>query len=342
MLEVFISLNSTRKHKPWFDHPENPGRVERILGVVKQISSLSIKSLEGRISLDEALRLASRVHDEYYLNKLADLSKKKGYLDEDTYIAQDSFELALETFYYSYILASDAKGIRFLIARPPGHHAGRKGRTRGVSSNGFCLLNNAAAAVEGFMDSGLKRIAILDFDVHHGNGTMEIFYKEKILHIDLHQHPDTLYPYTGYPDELGEGEGFGYKANLVFFPGTSDDSYIDALKGVESILVKYAPEALVVSAGFDGFANDGLADLMLSEASYYNLGMLIKRLNTPTLILLEGGYSTGLHKGFKSFVEGLIASPVEYQPVPTSRNIKRLNDEINERVVEAVSRRLTP
>jgi len=340
LVEVVIQENSSLKHKPWFNHPENPERVRVLAATLARMGFVKYGFTRVEPGLDESIRVAGLIHSRDYIERLLEDSKKgRVLLDEDTYISSDSVELALEALYLSYKTALEASGIRFLVIRPPGHHAGRRGRTRGVSSNGFCLFNNAAAAVVGFRERGFKRIGILDFDVHHGNGTMEIFYREGILQIDLHQHPDTLYPHTGYPDEIGEGEGFGLKVNMVFQPYTGDDSYMRALDYAENIIKEYNPDSLVVSAGFDGFSGDGLADLNLTEASYYRLGSLIREAGVPTVIVLEGGYSRGLENGFKAFLEGLAGVVRSYPHITSSRNISRLNEIVNRAVYEHALKR---
>jgi len=340
LVEVVIQENSSLKHKPWFNHPENPDRVRVLTATLARMGFMKYGFSRVDADLEESLRVAGLIHSKEYIERLLEYSKKGRFLlDEDTYISNDSVELALEALHLSYETALKVNDIRFLIIRPPGHHAGRRGRTRGVSSNGFCLFNNAGAAVIGFRERGFKRVGILDFDVHHGNGTMEIFYKESILQLDLHQHPDTLYPHTGYPDEIGEGEGFGLKVNMVFQPYTGDDSYIRALDYAENIIEEYNPDSLVVSAGFDGFRGDGLADLNLTEASYYRLGSLVREVGVPTIIVLEGGYSRGLENGFRAFLEGLTGVAREYSNSITPRNIMRLNEMVNRAVYEQALKR---
>lgn len=339
-LRVVVSENSASMHAPRHRHPENPGRVKKLAEAVRPVAGVEV--WRGRADMAEATKLARRIHAAGYLEYLERLARS-GYaeLDEDTYVTGDSLALAYETLFYSYALALEGRGVAFLVARPPGHHAGKGGKAFGARTNGFCLLNNAAAAVLGFRDRGIRRVAILDFDAHHGNGTMEIFYREPVLHIDLHQDPDTLFPFTGRPGDLGESRGFGYKANFVFWPGTADDSYMRALDLAERLLALFSPDALVVSAGFDAFAGDGLADLRLTEASYYRLGRLIAGLSAPAVVVLEGGYGAGLVKGARAFVEGLAGARAEYEPSASPPEVSRANEKANERVFEAVSRRVS-
>ena len=340
-MEIHIIKEAMILHRPKDNHPENP---YRIVLVNESLVKSSIDFNEISIlntNMEEALKLASRVHVKGYIDYLLKLSKSVySKIDEDTYVSQGSLELALAALYFSYRYALLGKQV-FLISRPPGHHAGRGGKTPGVSTQGFCLLNNAAAAVLGFMDKGYGRIAILDFDAHHGNGTMEIFYEIPILQIDIHQDPRTLYPHTGYPDDLGRGKGYGFKLNAVLPPHVGDDLFIDILSKIKDILTKYSPEALVVSAGFDGFLNDGLADLNLTRVSYHVLGYLVREINTPTVIVLEGGYSIGLKHGVVSFIEGVLGIKREYQlETKTPNGIYKRIMEIFNKTIEKVERRI--
>jgi acetoin utilization deacetylase AcuC-like enzyme len=343
-VEIEVLSESRILHRPLTEHPENPSRVDRILGALKSSGftwrETSIK--DTGLSLEEQLKIASRVHAKGYLEYILRLSKlTRALIDEDTYVSQGSIELALATLTESYNQALYTSNMVFLISRPPGHHAGRGGRAMNASTQGFCILNNAAASVVGFTDRGLRRIAILDFDAHHGNGTMEIFYRERVLQVDLHEDPAVLYPHTGYPEEMGEGEGFGYKVNLVLPVGCGDDLYMELVERARMLLEKYSPEALVVSAGFDAFLNDGLADLAATEVTYYKLGLLVKSLNVPTVLVLEGGYSVGLERGLISFVEGLMGLHREYTAkTRTPRALFRRAIIEAERVLERASRRV--
>jgi acetoin utilization deacetylase AcuC-like enzyme len=328
-------------HKPWFQHPENPGRIVEVKSALSTEGySFIEESIQG-FNYSEALKTAKRVHSSEYIEYLEKLSRRAPVeIDEDTYMAKDTLNLALGflNLAYEYSLKSNSA---FLIGRPPGHHAGFNGATPGVSTQGFCILNNAAGAIRGFIDAGYTRILALDFDAHHGNGTMEIFYRERILQVDLHQDPTTLYPHTGYPDEVGEGEGYGYKANIVLPRYTGDDLLVELVGLIRDLLVKYSPEAIVVSAGFDAFENDGLADLALTEASYYALGSLVRELNAPTVVLLEGGYSVGLKRGLLAFIKGLQGESPEYPLLTkTPSTARRLALESTSRVLDKVSKRV--
>ncbi|MEM4718123.1 MAG: histone deacetylase family protein [Desulfurococcaceae archaeon] len=341
-MDILLIRESTSLHKPIYTHPENPNRIVKIkTALVSAGLNVSSTSID-LVSRNEALNLACKVHARNYIDLLMKLSKEAPVsIDEDTYMDKTTLDLALGSLYLSYIYARENRGA-FLITRPPGHHSGFKGRAMGASTQGFCILNNAAGSVFGFLESGVRRVAIIDFDAHHGNGTMEIFYRKPILHIDIHQDPDTLYPHTGYLEDLGEDQGYGYKVNIILPPGTGDDLFKAIIDNLPKILEKYSPEALVISAGFDGFVNDGLADLNLTEKSYYELGSLIETLDIPTITVLEGGYSIGLTKGIVAFIKGLMNLPIEYTEISTTprslyrRTILEINS-LFEKVAQRIS-----
>lgn len=341
-MDIFILKESTTLHKPIHGHPENPNRIVKIKTA---LISAGIDILSTSIDLvdkNEALNLARRIHARNYIDLLIKLSKEAPIsIDDDTYMDKTTLDLALGSLYLSYKYACE-KRKTFIILRPPGHHSGFKGKAMGAPTQGFCILNNAAGSVLGLLDNGVKKIAIIDFDAHHGNGTMELFYKIPILHIDIHQDPDTLYPHTGYPDDLGEDEGYGYKVNIILPPGSGDDLFRIVLDRFSIILEKYSPEALVVSAGFDGFINDGLADLNLTEKSYYELGSLIGQYNIPTLVVLEGGYSIGLTRGIVAFIKGLMNLPTNYtETSSTPRSLYRRAILETNSLVEKVLQRIS-
>lgn len=337
-MQIIVVKNALTKHTPPYYHPENPLRINILLKTIKAIG-IDVDFWADKFDEREAIDIALSIHSKDYVNDVLEHCKNGFYeLDPDTYITSDTCELALEMIHYTYTLANRVKDMAIILGRPPGHHAGLNGRAMGAPTNGFCIFNNAAASVFGFRNRGFKRVAIVDFDAHHGNGTMEIFYREKILHIDIHQDPSTLYPFTGYPTDIGEGDGHGYKANFVLKPRTTDESLIHVVELIEYLLNAYAPEALVVSAGFDGYRGDGLTELALTEPSFYTIGLLIRRLSLQTVIVLEGGYSIGLERGFKAFVEGLQNIEMQYNIYRDDYNILQANLSASKKVFEIVSR----
>ena len=175
----------------------------------------------------------------------------------------------------------------FALTRPPGHHAGAD------FFGGYCFLNNAALAAQHLLDDGAKKVAILDIDYHHGNGTQSIFYKrDDVLFISIHADPRSEYPfYLGHADETGEGAGAGFNMNLPLAHGASPAQWFAALETACIRLGSFAPDALVVSLGVDTFAGDPLSKFALQSADFLRIGERISYLGLPTAFVLEGGYA---------------------------------------------------
>jgi acetoin utilization deacetylase AcuC-like enzyme len=176
----------------------------------------------------------------------------------------------------------------FCATRPPGHHAGAD------FMGGYCFLNNAAIAAQALRARGSDRVAILDVDYHHGNGTQSIFYhRSDVLFASIHGDPRTEYPfYLGHDDETGEGPGEGFNLNLPLPPGTPADAWFSALEVASTRILEYAADALVVSLGLDTYAGDPISRFALQADDFHRLGARLARLGLPTVLLLEGGYAT--------------------------------------------------
>ena len=177
----------------------------------------------------------------------------------------------------------------FALTRPPGHHAGAD------YFGGYCFLNNAALAAQHLLDDGLQRVAILDIDYHHGNGTQDIFYQRgDVLFVSIHADPRSEYPfYLGHADETGAGAGIGCNLNLPLPAGTGAAAWMLALESACIKLAGYGPEALVVSLGVDTFAGDPLSHFTLQSADFLRIGERIAQLGLPTAFVFEGGYAVG-------------------------------------------------
>lgn len=174
----------------------------------------------------------------------------------------------------------------FALCRPPGHHAGRE------YAGGYCYLNNAAIAAERALTHGADRVAILDIDYHHGNGTQDIFYRRSdVLFVSLHGDPDFSYPYfAGYSDQTGEAAGEGFTLNLPLPRGTDWERYRVALDVAINKISRFKPDVLIVSLGVDTFAGDPISHFRLQSEDYSLMGQSLARLSTPTLFVMEGGY----------------------------------------------------
>ena len=175
----------------------------------------------------------------------------------------------------------------FALCRPPGHHAGSD------FYGGYCFFNNAAIAAQGFRDGGAARVAVLDVDYHHGNGTQEIFYKrDDVLTISIHADPKQEFPFfLGHADERGEGRGEGYHLNLPLRWGISWAEYGPAVDTAMRQLIEYSPDAIVVSLGVDTFEKDPISKFKLKHEDYLRIGEAIAAAGKPTLFVMEGGYA---------------------------------------------------
>jgi acetoin utilization deacetylase AcuC-like enzyme len=184
------------------------------------------------------------------------------------------------------VLAQGARGV-FCLTRPPGHHAGAD------FMGGYCFINNAAVAVQALLGRGCKRVAVLDVDYHHGNGTQSIFYERAdVLTVSLHGDPRTEYPfYLGHADEGGSGAGLGFNLNLPLPAGASVAAWFEALEAACARLQQHAPDALVVSLGLDTFAGDPISRFQLQAGDFTRLGARLAGLQWPTVFVLEGGYA---------------------------------------------------
>jgi acetoin utilization deacetylase AcuC-like enzyme len=199
-------------------------------------------------------------------------------------------------------LLSGAARVAFALCRPPGHHAGAD------YLGGYCYLNNAAIAAQAALDKGHSRVAILDIDYHHGNGTQDIFLNSPdVLFVSVHADPSTDYPFFwGHSDEQGAGDGEGMTLNLPLPRGTEGPAYRGALKkGLEKISA-HAPSLLLVSFGADTFKADPISHFALETEDYPHLAEDIAKLGIPSLIVMEGGYAIdALGENVAAFLEGL-------------------------------------
>ena len=308
MREVFILYSPIfKRHVPPDPHPEVPERwdafMEGLMIGLKE-EGLSYDFLEPREATDEEI-LA--VHSEGMLRTLKAIEGKMGYVDMDTYYSPESSRVArLAAGGGLELVRALLKGKDFALGiaplRPPGHHATKE------DMMGFCLLNNVAIAAEFARRSGVERIAIYDFDLHHGNGTQDIFYhRPDVLYISTHQ--KGIYPGTGHPWEKGEGEGLGFTLNIPLNPGDGDEEFLSVLKEVIiPALERFQPGLLLVSAGFDSMRGDPLGNLSLTEKGVFLLSreLMAFSLNReiPIAFFLEGGYSlNNLRKAGESIVK---------------------------------------
>lgn len=276
-------------------HPERPERLEAVMARLHE-SGLLRRLLEVPVG-EASLEALQRVHSlEYVLWLEAACLRDFARLDLDTYATAASFRIARRGV-GGLLQLVDAvmqrrAGNAFALIRPPGHHA------RPFVAMGFCLFGNAAiAARHAQARYGLERVLIVDFDVHHGNGTQEVFYDDPtVLVVSSHQHP--CYPGTGMAQETGAGAGEGATLNIPFPPGTADEGLLGAYRDVVVPAAdRFRPQLVLVSAGFDAHHLDPLADGALSVAGFADLMRLLldcadRHCEGRLVATLEGGYHT--------------------------------------------------
>ncbi|MGH8928930.1 MAG: histone deacetylase family protein [Acidimicrobiia bacterium] len=301
---LYVTHPAFGKHQTGSLHPERVARLRAVeQGVVD--SGVSIRRLEPPPAGREMLE---RVHTPIYLDAIERFCRGGGgHLDPDTVAGPDSWEAAIRaagagSAAAGAIAASGEIRFGFLALRPPGHHATPD------RAMGFCLLNNVAVTAASLVAEGAT-VAIVDWDVHHGNGTQEIFYTDpRVLYISIHQYP--FYPYQGRLDEVGEGPGRGLTINIPLPAGTAGDAYLMAWNEVvEPILSQFGADWVLVSAGYDAHAEDPLAELRLEANDYGWMAARLARLhaNKPVLAFLEGGYHLpALTSSVSATLRGLI------------------------------------
>ena len=275
-------------------HPERPARLEAILRLLERTGRLDERPvLEPEPADEETIAL---IHDRAYIAELREFAARGGgWLDADTIVSPRSFEVARLAVgavvqAVEWVLSGRARRV-FALVRPPGHHAEPE---RGM---GFCLFNNIAVAAQYALErQGLRRIAIIDWDVHHGNGTQVAFYRtDRVFFVSLHQWP--LYPGTGRAEEIGEGPGRGYTLNIPLAPGSDDQVYLAAFANeIEPRLAVYRPELVMVSAGYDAHYADPLAAMAVTEQGFAAMASRVRAIaeswcHGRLVLALEGGYN---------------------------------------------------
>ncbi len=264
------------------------------------------------------------VHPARYVDAIARVSRAGGgHLDLDTLMSHGSFEAAMHACggaveLVSRLLHEGGPAVGFSAHRPPGHHACPD------RAMGFCLFNNVAvAATWALRGLGVKRVLILDWDVHHGNGTSDVFFEsDEVLFVSIHQAP--LYPGTGLASEVGAGRGRGYTVNLPVPAGTGDAEFVSLVGGVVvPLALVFEPELVLVSAGFDAHRDDPLASCTVTEEGFGGMGALIRdlggRLDVPIACVLEGGYNLdALARSVASTMEALAGGRAAPAPEPTT------------------------
>ena len=311
------------EHRSRGHHPERPERLEaarRAVGAAEGRGT-PLRRLEPRDATDDEI---ARAHTPAHVEEMLRLAGHWASVDADTYLAPRSVAAARRAAGGAIALVeellSEDPGARRGVAllRPPGHHATPD------RAMGFCLFNNAAIAAHAALARGLRRVAIVDWDVHHGNGTQDAFWTEpRVLYLSLHQFP--LYPGTGAADETGEGDGRGYTVNVPLSPDAGDGVYARAMHEVVTpALERFEPELLIVSAGYDAHARDPLASMRLSEHAFGSMATAVAKVADRSAagrvaLLLEGGYDLGaIEASLGATIDALLggADTPEQPPTP--------------------------
>ena len=288
---IYLSHPSSHEHDTGA-HPENANRLAAIEAALGQRDWAGLRRLEAPAASTAQL---ARVHTDEHIEGIAGICRDGGgMIDLDTVASSGSYVAALHAAGgaadgAARLLAGEAP-FAFCGLRPPGHHA------EGARAMGFCLFNNVAvAAAHALAECGASRVAILDWDVHHGNGTEEIFARSSdVLYCSIHQWP--LYPGTGAADYTGEGPGEGYTLNLPVGPGAGSDEFIDLVEDAFAPRAReHAPDLLAISAGYDAHRDDPLASCVVDTDAYGGMAAIVRalgeELGAPVLVCLEGGYS---------------------------------------------------
>jgi acetoin utilization deacetylase AcuC-like enzyme len=284
---ILVSSPRFTEHVPPPGHPEQPERAQVFEAVATRYASPSGKLVEPRAATREELE---RVHDVEYIDQITKTSGHATMLDADTFTSPATYDVALLAAGATVQAAEHAVTHRepaFALVRPPGHHAERD------RAMGFCFFNNVAVAAAAMLARGLERVAIVDIDVHHGNGTQWIFYDEpRVLYISTHQYP--FYPGTGAAGDVGHGAGKGFTVNVPMEAGSGDADYALVHRAVVNpILDEFKPELLLVSAGYDAHERDPLASMRMTTNGY---GAVVGSLahtaarHGALALVSEGGY----------------------------------------------------
>jgi acetoin utilization deacetylase AcuC-like enzyme len=301
------------------EEPGHPERPDRVTATMAGVADLHLDDDLSFVAPYMATRTElARVHDGSYLDELgAFCYEGGGNIDADTYATYDSWSIAQHAAGAGLAVIEELQkrndAIGFIAARPPGHHALRD------RAMGFCLLNNVAVAAAALTAQG-ERVAIVDWDVHHGNGTQAIFWNDpNVLYVSTHQWP--LYPGSGGAREIGGVDALGHTVNIPLPPGATGDVLRRGFDDIAApMLETFRPTWVLVSAGFDAHRADAIADLALSSGDFASLASTVASYAAPgrLALFLEGGYNL---EALRNSVAATLASLLErdYQPeAPTN------------------------
>jgi len=316
MALILIASDRFADHVTPPGHPERPERAQVFDVIRSRWTARGVAAAEPRPATREQLL---RVHDASYVDRIAATAGRAVALDADTFTCAESFhvaQLAAGAACDGVDHALDTGGAAVALVRPPGHHAERD------KAMGFCLFNNVAVGAAHARARGIDRVAVVDFDVHHGNGTQRMFYDDPtVLYVSTHQFP--FYPGTGGAMETGRGRGAGFTLNVPLEAGATDADYDLVFREViVPVLEAFAPGLVIVSAGYDAHQRDPLAGMRMSTEGFATLvahlwGVASRHASGRLLLVTEGGYDLpALADGLEVSLEVLSAAPVAPPGMP--------------------------
>jgi len=313
---LFAHFASSSAHDTGPGHPERADRITALAATLAEHDAFGYTLEESPVATDAQL---AAVHPPEHVAAIERLcAAGGGAVDADTVVSVGSYEAARHAAggvvaLVDALLAPGAPRVGGSLHRPPGHHAER------ARAMGFCVFNSVAVGARWALDHhGLERVLVLDWDVHHGNGTNAIFRAEpRVLFVSVHQSP--LYPGTGAAADVGAGPGRGTNVNVPVPGGSGDETFCSVVEHLVAPLAReWQPQLLLVSAGFDAHVDDPLAGCAVTDAGYAAMGSSLRRvadeLGAPLGIVLEGGYDLGaLTRGLGATLEAIAAEPVAPQ-----------------------------
>ena len=287
---ILVTSDRFADHLPPPGHPEGVERAEVMQIVASEFKRRGGRVMEPRPATEDEL---AGVHDRGYIRLIRETAGRAVALDQDTFTSPDTYDIALlaagaVVVAVEQVLDSGPGTRAFAMQRPPGHHAERS------RAMGFCLFNNVAIGAAMARARGLSRVAVVDIDVHHGNGTQWSFYDDpSVLVISSHQYP--YYPGSGSADQTGTGAGVGFTVNFPIEAGATDADYERVYQSAEDVLLQFRPELILMSMGFDAHRNDPLGGMRLTTGQFVRLAARIASVadrccGGRLVAAVEGGY----------------------------------------------------
>ena len=300
---LVIYANDYHLHVPKYEiydgkktpHAEQPDRIARIIESARTLD-LDVREFNDPVPFEIVSKLHEKSYIEYLRNKCSEIRSEEQLMPsvfiKDTYtpLMRHTYEASLKSANLavqgSKELKTGKQKVIYALCRPPGHHAEKD------AMSGYCYFNNAALAANE-LSMGEKKVAILDIDYHHGNGTQKLFYdRNDVFYVSIHAEPEHAFPYSsGFADEKGFNKGKGFNLNLPMPPETTPALYISNLEKALDSIKSFNPDYLVVSLGYDTYEDDPIGGLGIDEDSYKEISRVISGRGYPTLLIQEGGYN---------------------------------------------------